>query len=132
MLGRVSTAEHGRYASSALPDRPVWDRPDGKRLAVSLAVDLEVDDGRGRGAELAPGGVSGQEAADVVVATVDEMVEQPRCALAMGIALHPHVVGHPHRLRPLPTALTHVAARRDEVRLTTAGAIAAHTATVTP
>jgi len=292
----VTLPQHGRYAYSALPDRPVYDWPDGKRLAVYVAVNLEVFDfGGGRGAELAPGGgdpdvlnyswrdwgnrvgawrlmetldtlclpasvlansrvlaecpglveahlargdelvghgrtnaerqadlsedderaliaevtreltgatgkppagwlgpwisqshhtpdllaeagygylldwahddqptwfatrgggrilslpypqelndipavvsrqVSGQEFADMVVATFDEMVEQSRSApLVMGIALHPYVVGQPHRLRPLRTALAHVAARRDEVWLTTAGAVAAHAAPRTP
>ena len=46
----------------------------------------------------------------------------------MGIALHPYIVGQPHRLRPLRAALRHVAQHRAEVWLTTAGAVAAHAA----
>jgi hypothetical protein len=42
----------------------------------------------------------------------------------MGVALHAYVVGHPHRLSHLKRALRHIAARRDEIWLTTAGAIA--------
>ena len=50
-------SSHGRYAYSALPDRPVYDWPEGKRLAVYLALNLETFDfGAGLGAELAPGG----------------------------------------------------------------------------
>ena len=50
-------SSHGRYPYSALPDRPVYDWPDGKRLAVYLALNLETFDfGDGLGAELAPGG----------------------------------------------------------------------------
>ena len=50
-------AGHGRYAYSALPDRPVYDWPGGRRLAVYLALNLETFDfGAGLGAELAPGG----------------------------------------------------------------------------
>jgi hypothetical protein len=57
------------------------------------------------------------------------MLEQSRTApLVMGIAVHPYVVGVPHRLRPLRAALAHVAAPREEVWLTTAGAIAEHAA----
>ncbi|WP_018042695.1 polysaccharide deacetylase family protein [Methylobacterium sp. 88A] len=49
--------DHGRYAYSALPDRPVYDWPGGKRLAVYVALNLETFDfGSGLGAELAPGG----------------------------------------------------------------------------
>jgi hypothetical protein len=44
----------------------------------------------------------------------------------MGIALHPYIVGRPHRLRPLRQALRHIADRRDAIWLTTAGAIADH------
>ncbi len=296
MLAQVdSPARHGRYDWSPLPSRPVWDWPDGKRLAVYVGTNLEVFDfGRGRGAELAPGGgdpdvlnyswrdwgnrvgawrlletldalelptsviansrvleecpglveaflargdelvghgrtnaerqadldedeeralvaeatavyadragrrpagwlgpwisqshvtpdllaeagydylldwahddqptwfatrsgrilsvpypqelndipavvarqVSGQEFADMVVATFDEMLEQSRSApLVMGIAVHPYVVGHPHRLRPLRAALAHIAAHREQVWLTTAGEVAAHAATVLP
>ncbi len=77
--------------------------------------------------------VSGQGFADMVVATFDEMLEQSRRApLVMGIAVHPYVVGHPHRLRPLRAALAHIAAHRDQVWLTTAGQVAAHAATVLP
>ncbi len=44
----------------------------------------------------------------------------------MGIALHPYIVGQPHRLRPLREALAHIAGHRDRIWLTTAGEIAAH------
>jgi peptidoglycan/xylan/chitin deacetylase (PgdA/CDA1 family) len=48
---------HGRYPYSALPDRPVYDWPGGRRLAVYIALNLETFDfGSGLGAELAPGG----------------------------------------------------------------------------
>ena len=50
-------ASHRRYASSALPDRPVYDWPGGRRLAVYVGLNLETFDfGSGLGAELAPGG----------------------------------------------------------------------------
>ena len=48
---------HGRYAYSALPTRPVFDWPEGKRLAVYIGLNLETFAfGEGLGAELAPGG----------------------------------------------------------------------------
>ena len=46
---------HSRYAYSALPERPVYDWPGGKRLAVYLGLNLETFAfGEGLGAKLAP------------------------------------------------------------------------------
>jgi hypothetical protein len=44
----------------------------------------------------------------------------------MGIALHAYIVGQPQRLRRLRCALRHITARRHDIWLTTAGAIADH------
>lgn len=63
--------------------------------------------------------------ADMIVDAFDEMREQATMQpLVMGIALHAYIVGQPHRLRHLRRALAHVAAPRDDVWLTTPGAIA--------
>ena len=52
-----SPATHGRYDYSAIGDRPVYDWPGGKRLAVYVALNLEhFAFGEGHGAELAPCG----------------------------------------------------------------------------
>ncbi|PUB17410.1 polysaccharide deacetylase family protein [Yoonia sediminilitoris] len=49
--------DHGRYAYSAITNRPDYNWPGGKRLAVYLGVNLEhFAFGEGLGAELAPGG----------------------------------------------------------------------------
>ncbi|PWJ16529.1 polysaccharide deacetylase family protein [Jannaschia seohaensis] len=48
---------HGRFAYRAITDRPDYDWPDGRRLAVYLGLNLEhFAWGEGLGAELAPGG----------------------------------------------------------------------------
>ena len=48
---------HGRYDYVPLPDRPDYSWPDGRRLAVYVALNLEhFAFGEGLGAELAPGG----------------------------------------------------------------------------
>lgn len=48
---------HGRYHYSAITERPVYDWPGGKRLAVYVAMNLECFSfGEGLGAALAPGG----------------------------------------------------------------------------
>jgi allantoinase len=63
--------------------------------------------------------------ADMIVDTLDEMMEQARAQpLVMGIALHPYILGQPHRLRHLRRALAHVAERRERLWVTTAGEIA--------
>ena len=48
---------HNRYPYSPISARPVYDWPDGKRLAIYVALNLEwFSFGEGLGAELAPGG----------------------------------------------------------------------------
>ncbi len=65
----------------------------------------------------------------MIVDQFDEMLrqsaEQP---LVMGIALHPYLVGQPHRLVHLRKALTHIVKHRDtgNVWITTPGAIDRH------
>ena len=67
--------------------------------------------------------------ADLVLDQCDEMLmqslEQP---LVMGIALHPYLVGQPHRLKHLRRVLERLAALRDAGRIwfTTPGAIHRH------
>ncbi|KQP31066.1 polysaccharide deacetylase [Methylobacterium sp. Leaf104] len=102
-------------------DQPTWfaTRDGGRILAVPYPQELNDIPAIVARKE------TGQQFADAIVAAFDEMLEQSRTApLVMGIALHPYIVGQPHRLRPLRRALAHVATRRDEIWLTTAGAIA--------
>ncbi|MBT8154722.1 polysaccharide deacetylase family protein [Epibacterium ulvae] len=48
---------HHRYSYSSITDRPDFDWPDGRRLAIYLGMNLECFSfGDGLGAELAPGG----------------------------------------------------------------------------
>jgi peptidoglycan/xylan/chitin deacetylase (PgdA/CDA1 family) len=76
---------------------------------------------------------SAADFADMITSNFDEMLDQARSGpLVMGIALHPYIVGQPFRLRELRRALKHVAARRSEIWLATAGAIASHAAPFAP
>jgi allantoinase len=71
--------------------------------------------------------IEGAAFAQMIIDHFDEMLAQSaREPLVMGIALHPYIIGQPHRLRHLRRALTHVAKHRERIWLTTAGAIAAH------
>jgi peptidoglycan/xylan/chitin deacetylase (PgdA/CDA1 family) len=70
-----------------------------------------------------------QAFAQMIVDQLDEMLEQSRqVPLVMGIALHPYIVGQPHRLRHLRSVLQRLAAERDRgaIWMTTPGAIANH------
>jgi len=72
----------------------------------------------------------GEEFARMILDAFDVMHEE--CAqrpLVMGIALHPYIVGWPHRFKHLVKALRQIATEADErVWFTTSGAIAAHAA----
>ena len=105
-----------------MDDQPVWMRTRrGPILAVPYPQEInDIPMVVGRRIE-------GPAFAQMIVDHFDEMLAQSaREPLVMGIALHPYIVGQPHRLRHLRKALTHVAAQRDRIWLTTAGAIAAH------
>jgi allantoinase len=61
--------------------------------------------------------MSGKNFADMIVDQFDEMLRQSeRQPLVMGIALHPYIVGQPHRLLHLRKALRHLAAPRHAKR----------------
>jgi peptidoglycan/xylan/chitin deacetylase (PgdA/CDA1 family) len=105
-------------------DQPVWLATRGGRI-LSVPYPQELND--------IPAIVARKDSpaqfADAIVAAFDEMREQSVSApLVMGIALHPYIVGQPHRLRPLRRALAHIADHRDAIWPTTAGAIAAYAA----
>ena len=106
-------------------DQPTWFATRGGRRILAVPYPQELND--------IPAIVArketGRQFAEAIVDAFDEMLEQSRAApLVMGIALHPYIVGQPHRLRPLRRALGHIAAHRTEVWLTTAGGIADHVA----
>jgi peptidoglycan/xylan/chitin deacetylase (PgdA/CDA1 family) len=102
-----------------MDDQPVWMATRAGPL-LSIPYPQEANDipsiiGRKDGAE---------QFAAILTDSFDEMLEQSaRQPLVMGIALHPYIVGQPHRLRHLRRALRHIAAPRPPVWLTTAGAI---------
>lgn len=109
-------------------DQPFWMRTrDGPMLCVPYSI--EVNDSpvmvfRQQGA---------QDFERMIIDQFDEMLLQSRkYPLCFTIVLHPFVIGHPYRLRALRRALTHIAAHRDEVWITTTGQIADHYASLFP
>jgi hypothetical protein len=110
-------------------DQPVWMKTRGGRI-LSLPYPQELNDipqivGRKR---------EGAEFTDMLVDAFE--VLQAECArrpLVMGIALHPYIVGWPHRIKHLARALKTIAGAADErTWFATAGAIAAHAVRLAP
>jgi allantoinase len=106
-----------------MDDQPIFLRVRGGGRLLAVPYPQEVNDIPAIVARK----VGAEDFADIIVDTFDEMLEQAKSApLVMGIALHAYLVGQPHRLKHLRRALAHIAAKRDDIWITTAGAIAAH------
>jgi peptidoglycan/xylan/chitin deacetylase (PgdA/CDA1 family) len=109
-------------------DQPIWMKTRaGRILAVPYPQELnDIPAIVGRK-------IGGDAFADMIVDDFDERLRQSETApLVMGIALHPYIVGQPHRLKHLRRALKHILAQKDRIWFTTAGAIAAHAAPHAP
>jgi peptidoglycan/xylan/chitin deacetylase (PgdA/CDA1 family) len=109
-------------------DAPVWMRTRGGPL-LAVPYPQEVND--------IPAIVARRESSEafarMVVDDFEERLRQVRRdgqPQVMGIALHPYIVGQPHRLRALRRALAVIAQARGEIWITTAGAVADHVATL--
>jgi peptidoglycan/xylan/chitin deacetylase (PgdA/CDA1 family) len=106
-------------------DAPVWMTTRGGPL-LAMPYPQEVND--------IPAVVARKDGGDafarMVVADFEERLRQTRDGLpqVMGIALHPYIVGQPHRLRDLRRALGLIARARGDVWITTAGAVFDHVA----
>ena len=121
-------AEDGyRYTMNwCADDAPVWMRTRGGPL-LAMPYPQEVND--------IPAIVARRESAEafarMIVDDFEERLRQVRAdglPQVMGIALHPYIIGQPHRLRVLRRALSVVAQARGDVWITTAGAIFDHVA----
>lgn len=110
-------------------DQPVWMDTRGNGEILSVPYPQEINDMSATAAQ----GAEPRALAARIVDQFDEMMEQARRQpLVMGIALHPCMSGQPFRLRALRRALTHIAARRRDIWLTTPGQIAEHYAGLFP
>jgi len=102
-----------------MDDQPVWMRTDHGRL-LSVPYPQELNDIP----MIVARKIEGPAFAQMIIDHFDEMLAQSTGEpLIMGIALHPYIVGQPHRLRHLRRALQHICKARDTVWLTTPGAI---------
>lgn len=103
-------------------DQPFWMKTTGGPL-LSVPYSIELND--------SPALVfrhhSAREFEAMMIDQFDEMLHQSqRRPLVYTAVLHPFVIGQPFRLRALRRALAHILARRDDIWLTTPGAIAKH------
>ena len=106
-------------------DQPVWMKTRNGRI-LSVPYPQELNDIP----QIVARKREGDEFARMIVDTFDIMrAECRQRPLVMGIALHPYIVGWPHRFKHLADALAHIVEHADDkVWLTTAGAIAKHAA----
>ena len=103
-------------------DQPIWLKTEAGPL-LAIPYPQEINDIPA----IAVRNTSAREFADMIIDQVDEMLDQAQDQpLVCGIALHPYIVGQPFRLRQLRRALHHIAQQRDQLWLTTPGAIAHH------
>jgi allantoinase len=106
-------------------DAPVWMRTRGGKL-LAMPYPQEVND--------IPAVVARKDTPDafarMIVDDFEERLRQTADGLpqVMGIALHPYIIGQPHRMRVLRRALGQIAQARAGVWITTAGAVFDHVA----
>jgi peptidoglycan/xylan/chitin deacetylase (PgdA/CDA1 family) len=123
-------AEAGyRYTLNwCMDDQPIWMRTRTRPL-LAIPYPQEAND--------IPSIVARKDGAAEFAAIVhdafEEMLAQSAAQpLVMGIALHPYIVGQPHRLRHLRRVLGHIAGQRGKIWFTTAGAIYDHVVSLPP
>ncbi|PWS37554.1 polysaccharide deacetylase [Falsiroseomonas bella] len=107
-------------------DAPVWMRTRGGPL-LAVPYPQEVND--------IPAIVARRESAEAFARMILDdfeerlrQVQQDGLPQVMGIALHPYIVGQPHRMRVLRRVLGAIARERGRVWITTAGAVFEHVA----
>lgn len=111
-----------------IDDQPVWMATRAGPL-LAIPYPLEVND--------IPAITTHRRSADQFAAMIGDqfdvlLAESARRPLVMAVSLHTGIAGQPFRIPALAAALERIAARRNEVWLTTPGAICAHVETLAP
>ncbi|MBB1632425.1 polysaccharide deacetylase family protein [Cupriavidus sp. UME77] len=105
-----------------MDDQPVWINTRGGRL-LSIPYPHEVNDIPA----IALHDATASEFADIIIDNFDEMLEQSvEQPLVYGISIHAFLIGQPYRLRQFRRAMEHILRHRNQIWLTTTGAIAQH------
>jgi peptidoglycan/xylan/chitin deacetylase (PgdA/CDA1 family) len=121
----LAEAGYGYTMNWCADDAPVWMTTRAGPL-LAMPYPQEVND--------IPAIVARRESAEafarMIVDDFEERLRQTADGLpqVMGIALHPYIIGQPHRMRVLRRALSVIAQARGGIWITTAGAIFDHVA----
>lgn len=111
-----------------IDDQPIWMRTRAGPI-LSVPYPTELNDLPA----LLSRHATGRQFAEMIIDQFDEMRAQSRkYPLVFSVALHPFIIGQPHRLRAFRGALRHIMAHRDELWLTTPGDIARYCAALPP
>jgi peptidoglycan/xylan/chitin deacetylase (PgdA/CDA1 family) len=107
-------------------DQPIWLRTrSGPILTVPYPIELNDSPA------LLFRQHTAREFSRMVIDQFDEMLEQSRkYPLVFSVALHPFVIGQPHRLHAFRDAVRHIMAHRDALWITTPGEIARYCETL--
>jgi peptidoglycan/xylan/chitin deacetylase (PgdA/CDA1 family) len=120
-LDLLREAGYGYVLDLGLDDRPVWlNTRSGPLLHIPYA--LELNDSSTAIGRLA----TGRDFATMIVDQFDQMLASTDQPLVMSVVLHSFISGQPFRLRAISEALAHIAGHRDEIWLTTPGAVFAY------
>jgi peptidoglycan/xylan/chitin deacetylase (PgdA/CDA1 family) len=111
-----------------MDDQPIWMRTRAGPI-LSVPYPIELND--------LPALVfrrhTGRQFARMIIDQFDEMLAQSRkYPLVFAVALHPFVIGQPHRLRAFREALRHIHGHREELWITTPGEIARYCESLPP
>ena len=103
-----------------IDDQPVWMRTRAGPI-LSVPYPTELND--------LPALVyrrqSGRQFAEMIIDQFDEMLAQSRkYPLVLAVAVHPFIIGQPHRLHAFRDAVRHITQERDALWITTPGEIA--------
>ena len=111
----------------AMDDQPVWMDTEGGRI-LSVPYPQELNDLP----QIVHRGATGRQFGDMVIDAFGQFRREAQARpVVMGVALHPYLVGQPHRAPHLRRALEHVREHAgDAVWVTTPGAINAHVRTL--
>ena len=103
-------------------DQPVWMDTGGGRI-LSVPYPQELNDLP----QVVHRGVTGRQFGDMVTDAFGQFRREAQARpVVMGVALHPYLMGQPHRAPHLRRALEHVRERADGVWFATPGEISAH------
>lgn len=105
-----------------LDDQPVWFKTaHGPILSIPYSHDLNDS------FECVSRRTPSQLYCDSLIDQFDELLEESsRRPLVMSLVLHSFILGQPYRLRQFRRVIEHIVAKRDQVWLTTPGAICRH------